>query len=684
MFRPYIDAGLCVVPLRNGTPVEWKEYQERLPNGEILEWEKHKYKEIALVCGRISGVIALDIDTDDPEVIKRVEAIAGVSPVKKRGSKGFTAFYRYNGEKTQRWGTEVEILSDKHLTTLPPSKHRSKNLHYKWEGIELIGAELPLLGKSFYAVMDVLYPKAAVREPTPIHYERSASTERYAERHIELEEARRMLDYISSDCSREEWIKVGMALREEYGDIACNLWHQWSARAATKYNQRDAQSAWRSFNGSGVTIGTLIHKARQNGFEFEVREVQAVVAPPAAAPAPKEKLFNPHVDGLVGEIADWITATSRKPQPILSLSAALAFMGLIKAHRVKGATNLRTNIYCMSLAGSGMGKEYPENAICELLYACGLGRHKLGKPKSGSAIFTGLAKADCRGLLTLSEIGLYVANFLDKRAGSFQREIGHLMIELFNKAGVRYEGDQYANENQNKQVILEEPNLCLFGSSVPEIMQSAITGKEILGGFLNRWIAFYPTTIPVRAPRRDDEPPPEKLIKRILKWIEDNPTNTDNYGKPHPKKMTFTREAFDELLKYQVAMDNKLISIPFPLNQLYVRAAEHAEKIAMVITDGNDIGLPEFAKAVEIVTHSTRTLTEFCRGISDSPHDQMVYKVLDAIKKSGGWISRRDLTRATQWLEPRKRFEILAQLQESEEIEKSEDGKITKYRFIPV
>lgn len=394
--------------------------------------------------------------------------------------------------------------------------------------------------------------------------------------------------------------------------------------------------------------------------------------------------FNPHVDGLVGEIADWITATALRPQPILSLSAAIAFMGMIKAHRVTGATNLRTNVYCLSMAPTGGGKEHPEACISELMRSCGLGKQKMGKPKSGSAVLTGLAKSDCRGMLTLSEIGHYVANLMDKRAGGFQKEIGHLIIELFNKAGVEYGGDQYASEKENKQIVLPQPNLCILGSSVPELMQNAVTGAEVIGGFLNRWIAFHAATRPSRIKRVEYAPPPQILVDKILKWMDENPTNIDNYGIPHPKKMIFTREAYDDLMVYGQKMDDLLSSTPFPINNIYVRSAEHVEKIAMIITDGNDIGTPELNKAIEIITQSNRVIADFCRGVSDSPHDQMVYKVLEIIKKTtgDGWIKKRDLTRATRWIEVRKRYDILAQLIESEEIQKETDGKTDKYRFI--
>lgn len=678
LFQKYQEAGLCVVPLKGGLPMtQWGKYANELPpKSEILKWDCENWKEYALVCGKVSGIIALDIDTDDAAIIDKIETIAGVSPVKKIGSKGYTAFYKYSGEKTSSWDGVVEVLSDKHLTTLPPSKHRNKNIHYKWAKEELIGAALPALDHNFFAIMDVLYPKPK-REEKSYSYSRDYDN-------IELIQAEKMLGFVGSDCSRDEWVMIGMSLKDEFGDTACGLWHDWSSRAPIKYKQKDAQNAWRSFTKSGVSIGTLIHKAKEGGFRFEVAQVTPIDHKIKATnhKVTPIKEFNPHVDGLVGEIADWITATALKPQPILSLSAAIAFMGMVKAHRVRGFTNLRTNIYCLSMAPTGGGKEYPEGAIKRLLTACGMGKHTLGKPKSGGGLLTGIGKSDCKGILCVSEVGHFVSNFMDPRSGGYQKEIGHLFIDLFNKAGVKHEGDQSANEKDNKQVILEQPNLCILGSSVVEVMQKALTGGEVVNGFLNRWIAFEVKARSKIHQRIEFSPPPQELVEKIKKWMDENPTNTDNYGEHHPKLMVFTREAYDDLIQYAKDMEDNIDSTPWPINQIYARSAEHAEKIAMIITDGNDIGVPELNKAKEIIGHSNKIITEFCRGITDSPHDAMVYKVLEIIKKHPNGIIKRDLTRATQWIEPRKRFEVLAQLKESEEIEELEEGKTKKYRFI--
>jgi hypothetical protein len=63
------------------------------------------------------------------------------------------------------------------------------------------------------------------------------------------------------------------------------------------------------------------------------------------APAPPPVIDDLlRVPGLVGELADWITATSHRRQPVLALGASIAAVGTILGRKVRTETNLRTNL----------------------------------------------------------------------------------------------------------------------------------------------------------------------------------------------------------------------------------------------------------------------------------------------------------------------------------------------------
>ncbi|MCZ8165770.1 PriCT-2 domain-containing protein [Silanimonas sp.] len=70
----------------------------------------------------------------------------------------------------------------------------------------------------------------------------------------DLDRARDALRAIDPSCTRDDWIRVGMAARA--AGLSFEDWDSWSA-TGSNYSARAAASAWRSFKGSGIGPGTL-------------------------------------------------------------------------------------------------------------------------------------------------------------------------------------------------------------------------------------------------------------------------------------------------------------------------------------------------------------------------------------------------------------------------------------------
>lgn len=141
--RRYFESGFAVVPLEGKAPSikAWQELSNELPSEEqFSQWENNfKNNNIGLVCGKASGVIAFDFDYEGPDQ-ERIESIISellpLSPIKKRGKKKWTAFYKYSGQPSfslNRSGQRmIDFLSDGKQTVLPPSIHPETNHPYVW------------------------------------------------------------------------------------------------------------------------------------------------------------------------------------------------------------------------------------------------------------------------------------------------------------------------------------------------------------------------------------------------------------------------------------------------------------------------------------------------------------------------------------------------------------------------
>jgi putative DNA primase/helicase len=97
--------------------------------------------------------------------------------------------------------------------------------------------------------------------------------------HHTHESTRQALAHIPANLPRDEWARVGMAIKSEFPDEAgFDLFAQWS-ETAPGFKASDCRTAWRSFKAGGsVTMGSLIHLAKQHGYTLP-KDGQAAAKP---------------------------------------------------------------------------------------------------------------------------------------------------------------------------------------------------------------------------------------------------------------------------------------------------------------------------------------------------------------------------------------------------------------------
>ena len=155
--------------------VGWERFCDEPPRENLVAgWSRSPDLGVGVALG-FRDVVAIDIDSDDPAVADAVDAIAGVSPVRKRGRKGFTAFFRASPAVRSRPfkfanGDGVDLLAHGRQTVLPPSTHPSTGQLYQWttaDTLEHVSPEhLPELPDDIAdQLADALAPFGYVAEP---------------------------------------------------------------------------------------------------------------------------------------------------------------------------------------------------------------------------------------------------------------------------------------------------------------------------------------------------------------------------------------------------------------------------------------------------------------------------------------------------------------------------------------
>lgn len=138
----YWAVGLPVMPLRPNSKIpfltSWQSYSTQMPSeDEQARWlDAYPDGNMGLPLGPQSGVVALDIDTDDQRVQAILDRVMPPTPWRRVGKKGAVYVFKYNGERIYRikdedGNTILELLSKGSQIVLPPSIHPDTGRAYE-------------------------------------------------------------------------------------------------------------------------------------------------------------------------------------------------------------------------------------------------------------------------------------------------------------------------------------------------------------------------------------------------------------------------------------------------------------------------------------------------------------------------------------------------------------------------
>ena len=162
--------------------------------------------------------------------------------------------------------------------------------------------------------------------------------------HITPDLIRAALAHIPASLPREDWARVGMAIKSEFPDATGqDLFEAWSA-TADGHDPRATRSTWRSIKaGGGVGIGTLLHLAKEHGFVLpKASEAPAAPSPEVLAQRERERVQRlqaeqarqqaAHAAAAADAVAQWDAASDTGASPYLARKG-------VQAHGVRFAAD---------------------------------------------------------------------------------------------------------------------------------------------------------------------------------------------------------------------------------------------------------------------------------------------------------------------------------------------------------
>jgi hypothetical protein len=75
------------------------------------------------------------------------------------------------------------------------------------------------------------------------------------------------IQHLDPDMTHDEWVMVGMALKDGLQEQGYQIWLEWSQQGSKFISEQECETKWRSFKKSGVKINTLFGMAQRAGWQ---------------------------------------------------------------------------------------------------------------------------------------------------------------------------------------------------------------------------------------------------------------------------------------------------------------------------------------------------------------------------------------------------------------------------------
>ncbi len=719
----------------------WPDFRDRAPTVfEQNAWGSWEGANIGIILGTPIGehkLIAVDIDSLDPEEVETIRGACPASPMVKRGSKGLTLFFRgapslkSRGYKTAEKRGLCDLLTGNatRQTVVPPSIH-PYGPTYTWLAGPVPAHDLPLFDETCLERL----------EDTLAHLGWGGEAE------VQARSTRKPMDTHDDDPSiwsevndaalsnMSAWVPAlglyGLRPVSRGGYEAVATWRPSGSGQPIEKRKRNLKIYPDGIRDFGSDVGysplDLVCAANNwtldDSFQWLRDRLDMVEAPIFVVPEPvvgnpiteqKQQLTTPlppamsetayvpdmpkiayqqqegeipadllNVPGLVGDITRWITRSGRMPQPVLALGAALCIVGTAAGRKYAGPTQAGTHLYVLALAPTGTGKNHPLEKINQTLNEC-------MKPALGPSQFMSYSAVVKRVLrhplclCAMDEFGAYLGKINKKNASSHEQGISGILRSLWGTNFGTVMSNEYANEQAH---AIHSPALSIYGASTHGELYRALQGADIHNGFLNRFLILSTK----QRPREQNPDPATRALPREIKekldliYYAGNPlanatahnNQADDPWFVVPWKTPSAQAVYDALTDEIRGKDSE--------ESFYARTKEIAVRLATIVALGECQENPAVSEAnmrwgAAVARWSAECMiAETGQYMSENDRQseqQLVLRLIIAGDAEGkGRISQGELTRKIAGrLDANRVKSILAALMEGEQVEESRE-----------
>lgn len=407
-----------VMPLVGKRPTikGWQRYCSSMPT-DIEYASFNKTVNIGLCLGKASGIVALDIDTDDQKVL----SICPRSPLVKRGKKGETRFFKYNGERAlKRHDLGVEILAEGNQTVLPPSIHPETKKEYVWTKRDVWFDNidsLPFLDTRF---LDELQGRE-INVASSHHAGRNDKLKSYCAAKIhDGKDPTTIIQELIEDDEREHGNNALFADPKEFGGST-------NAQLNALIFTSNIAKSIKSLHWSITQIPKIDFDICEGEITYKVKKL-------------------PRLGGIAQKMFEYIYETSPVQRTHFAFASVISTISALIGNKVH-YNNIYPNIYTMILSPSGFGKDAPMRFPTALFSKAGCA-DLIGEsqPASDSAIIKRLDVQ--RERLDVIDEAAILFSSINNKSVSYLSKMSDVYANLYTSVGHYYAGKFTVRDGQ--------------------------------------------------------------------------------------------------------------------------------------------------------------------------------------------------------------------------------------------
>ena len=379
----------------------------------------------------------------------------------------------------------------------------------------------------------------------------------------------------------------------------------------------------------------------------------------------------------LGRLIRFNLETAAYPQPELALGGAIALTAAIVGNKVKSFCKYEThpNLYILSLALTGAGKDHARKLNRKLLNAAGVPQYLGNEMINSSRGIMGRIEQHPIRLFQIDEIAdLLTTMNSSGRVAPYLATVSPLLKQLYSSSGQVFNWAALAGDEEDQ--VIAFPYCVIYGTTVVQGFWDSITPNQITDGLLSRFSIFEsPGYVRIASPKYRDLP--ADLIEFVKYWTGLGTGGGDLEDvTPQAEFVPHSEEAYKRASTHSEQINERQIeeakTDPYRA-ALWSRTAEKTNKLALLLACSRcDVGqwprveIEDVNQAIALSNWLTRrTLAMMKKHTSESEWEKLVKR---AKEKLVNGMTMRNAKRAVKFLRPDQQRALWQQLTECEEI----------------